>query len=357
VKDDSTCLCADLVAATHGRGFWILDDVTPLRQAAKAAAARGAYLYAPAPAVRVRFATNDPTPWPPELPAGENPPPGASVDYYLPNDAAGPVTLDVLDAAGRVVRRYSSLDTAPNPDPGRDPAAYNRLCQQRPNAPHCDVPLYWAAPAMAISTRRGMHRVWWDMHYEPIASGPGARGGDDATGVVPHRSYPDVNAPWAPPGRYAVRLTVGGTPLTQPLVLHMDPRVRTPPAALAQLATLSRETWDAARAADSLYTAVRGFVAHLDSVGGTPDLKTQAEAIAPAPSVGRRVPGPFGPSAPPAGPPTLSGVRDALVAAAMAMQGADVAPTADQVAATRRALGQFRELAARWTALRGKVPR
>ena len=92
VKDDSTCLCSDLVAGTHGRGFWILDDVTPLRQAAAIRAAESAgtaYLVKPATAVRVRFGTNDPTPWPPEMPAGENPPPGAILDYYLAADATG----------------------------------------------------------------------------------------------------------------------------------------------------------------------------------------------------------------------------------------------------------------------------
>ena len=92
VKDDSTCLCSDLVAGTHGRGFWILDNVTPLRQAAEvraAQAARSAYLFKPATAVRVRFATNDPTPWPPEVPAGENPPPGGLIDYYLAAQRVG----------------------------------------------------------------------------------------------------------------------------------------------------------------------------------------------------------------------------------------------------------------------------
>ena len=83
VKDDSTCLCSDLIAATHGRGFWILDDITPLRQHAAVQAAHALYLLKPATAVRVRGATNDPTPWPPELPAGENPPVGAIIDYYV----------------------------------------------------------------------------------------------------------------------------------------------------------------------------------------------------------------------------------------------------------------------------------
>ena len=89
VKDDASCLCSDLVVGTHGRGFWILDNITPLRQQAELAAANGPYLYKPATGIRVRFGMNDPTPWPPELPAGENPPPGAIIDYYLPAAASG----------------------------------------------------------------------------------------------------------------------------------------------------------------------------------------------------------------------------------------------------------------------------
>src|SRR5580692_9522622 len=109
VKDDASCLCSDLVAGTHGRGFWILDDVTPLRQAADAAAASSAYLFRPATGIRIRFGTNDPTPWPPELAAGENPPPGALVDYYLPSNTSE-VKLEFLDKEGNVLRAYSSKD-------------------------------------------------------------------------------------------------------------------------------------------------------------------------------------------------------------------------------------------------------
>ena len=122
-------MCSDLVAGTHGRGFWILDDVTPLRQAAEAAAATNAYLFKPATGIRIRFGTNDPTPWPPELLAGENPPPGALIDYYLPAAADGDVKLEVLNAAGKVIRTYSSTDPVRNPDPATDPVAYNKLCQ------------------------------------------------------------------------------------------------------------------------------------------------------------------------------------------------------------------------------------
>src|SRR5439155_11078590 len=128
VKDDSTCLCSDLIAGTHGRGFWILDNVTPLRQRAESEAARSAgnaYLFKPATAVRVRFATNDPTPWPPDLPAGENPLPGGIIDYALARDASAPVTLDIVDATGKLVRHYSSDDHVRNPNPALDPAAYD----------------------------------------------------------------------------------------------------------------------------------------------------------------------------------------------------------------------------------------
>ena len=161
VKDDSGCMCADLVAATHGRGFWILDDVTPLRQAADAAAAHSAYLYKPVTAVRIRFGTNDPTPWPPEMPAGENPPPGAIVDYYLGADAPGTVTLEILDASGKLVRHYTSDDVVRHPDPALDPEAYNQLCQQTPTAPDCGLPLYWPAPPMVIGTQKGMYCSSW----------------------------------------------------------------------------------------------------------------------------------------------------------------------------------------------------
>jgi photosystem II stability/assembly factor-like uncharacterized protein len=159
VKDDDSCMCSDLVAGTHGRGFWILDNVTPLRQAAEAAAASDAYLFKPATAVRIRFGTNDPTPWPPELPAGENPPNGAVIDYYLPAAAQGEVKLEFLNAQGKVIRSYSSNDPGRNPDPAVDPAAYNKVCQQNPNAPDCSLPLYWPAPHEGLKTSAGMHQA------------------------------------------------------------------------------------------------------------------------------------------------------------------------------------------------------
>ena len=155
VKDDESCLCSDLVAGTHGRGFWILDNVTPLRQAADAAAAAKAYLLKPATGIRIRFGTNDPTPWPPELPAGENPSPYALVDYYLPTSASE-VKMEFLDKQGTLLRTYSSKDRGRSPDPATDPEAYNKMCQQTPTALDCGLPLYpqAASPPIAETPRR-----------------------------------------------------------------------------------------------------------------------------------------------------------------------------------------------------------
>src|SRR3989441_1242147 len=120
VKDDSTCLCADLIAGTHGRGFWILDNLSPLRHLAKLIVPGGVFLVKPQTAIRVRFGTNEPTPWPPELPAGENSPAGAGLDYFLPADASGRVILEILDARNKAVRSYASDDSILTPDPARD---------------------------------------------------------------------------------------------------------------------------------------------------------------------------------------------------------------------------------------------
>ena len=353
LKDDSTCLCSDLVAGTHGRGFWILDNVTPLRQLAEAEAATSAYLFRPATAVRVRPGTNDPTEWPPELPHGENPPAGGLIDYYLASNASGPVTLEILDAGGTVVRSLSSDDPVLKPDPALDPEGYDRICRQDPTAPNCRVPLYWPAPQMVLSTRKGMHRFSWDLHYDPIGEEPRAGGG--ATGAVPGHTYPRVDAPWAPPGEYTVRLTVNGRQYTQPLSLRLDPRVKTPPADLERVATLSREMYDGAVAANAAYQEARELVARLAGRGteAAASLKADVEALAPEPRPNRF--GRFGRGGGAAGPPTLNGVSQALMSAAMSMQEADVAPTARQVAACDAARDQLQEVMRRWNALRTRA--
>ena len=235
VKDDSTCLCADLVAGTHGRGFWILDNVTPLRQAAeaRAAAARGARrtCSSRSTAVRVRFGTNDPTPWPPECRPARIRCRAASSTTTWPRcigagDARDPgrrrkggalTTRARTRCSTRIPRSIrrrttSSASSTPTRAGLRTSALLaGRADRARRSAPACTA----SRGICAGSSRR---------------RAAAERGGGGAGGAVPHRTYPSVAAPWAAPGAYTVRLTVDGKQYTQPLTLRLDPRVKTPAA-------------------------------------------------------------------------------------------------------------------------------
>jgi hypothetical protein len=189
------------------------------------------------------------------------------------------------------------------------------------------------------------------MRLQPIVGASVSEAGDvDAVGAVPHRSEHSVNAPWAPPGRYTVRLSVGARKLAQPLVLRLDPRVKTPALGLAQLAALTREMYAGAAAAHTAYLEARAMVAAMDSTpgGAQAALRTQVESLAPAPRPRAR--GFFRRGA--AESPTLESASNGLLAAAMAMQGADLPPTAAQVAACDRARTQAAAVMARWARLR-----
>ena len=358
VKDDSICQCSDLVVGTHGRGFWILDNVTPLRQQAAiatAAASHAAYLVKPAPALRVRFGTNEPTPFPPEVAGGENPMPGAIIDYFLGADARE-VKIEILDAKGVVVRTYSSADPQLEVHPALDRAAYDKICQANTGATFCGLPLYWPGAPVVFGAGAGMHRVAWDLRLQPVqAEDVHAAGDVNATGAVPGHATLGESSPWAPPGTYTVRLTADGKTYTQPLVVRLDPRVKIAPAALAQLNALSRSMWDGATSARAAFAEARALVAKLASASGAEAeaFKAALDSLAPAPARGGRGGRGFGGRfGAPAGPATLASVSGSLMGAAMAMQGAEAAPTATQVAACDRASRQLAEVMKRWTALK-----
>jgi hypothetical protein len=167
---------------------------------------------------------------------------------------------------------------------------------------------------------------------------------------VPHRSVHGPFAPWAAPGRYTVRLTVNGAALTQPLIVRLDPRVKASVAGLQQLATLTREMYDAAVATHGAYVQAR---ARLDAFSGA--ARAQVESLAPAPGAPPRRRGP--PRAAQAASPTLESASNAAMDAALAMDGADVTPTAAQVAACARARTQVAQVLARWNRLNGTTPR
>jgi hypothetical protein len=188
IKDD------DLIVATHGRGFWVLDDITALRQLDSTVAGADAFLFRPAEALHLPEPDEQGTPLPKDEPSAENPPAGAIIDYYIKGPSSGSVVLEILDAEGGVVRRFAS-DDRPTP---RDP---NTLAVQT----------VWAPQTDALPATPGMHRWVWDLRGTPPAGGGGGRGGRGA-------------APVARPGHYTVRFTAGGKTTTQPLIVKQDPR-------------------------------------------------------------------------------------------------------------------------------------
>ena len=223
----------DLAIATHGRGFWILDDVEPLRELASPSFDRlrmtpdrlrmtpGGTLFTPETAYRVRWNTNSDTPLPPEEPSGENPPDGAIIDYALTSPAQR-VTISIFDAGERPVRTFSSDDPLPQP------------------IPHLDKPAYWERPFSRPQTSAGMHRFVWDLRDAP----PHAMTQDLPISAVV-RDTPRVPlGPLLPPGRYMVRLEVDGKVQQQPLLVVMDPRVTMSQMALLQQYRLAQQVAD-----------------------------------------------------------------------------------------------------------------
>jgi len=356
IKDD------DVVIGTHGRSFWILDDVTPLRQLGTGAARsmqRAASvpirppsagtrrfpvpvesrLFRPQLATRIRYSQWPDTPLPPDEPAGENPPDGAIIDYVIGAGGTGgrPVTLEILDGA-TVVRRYASTDTA------------------MPPADIGNVPRYWIRPTQVLSAAPGMHRFVWDLRYPeprvlafqyPISGTPG-------------NTAREPRGPWVVPGTYAVRLTVNGKAYTQPLTVRMDPRVKTPAATLAQQFALSKGLYDdIGRTRDAL-DGVRALRLALrevrprttGSVAAAVDSLEHAAAALEA--AGGGFGGGGGGGAGGGAAATLAGTIGQLGQLYGALQEADAAPTTQLAAAVQAARRATPAVLARWTVMRAR---
>ena len=288
----------DIVIATHGRSFWVLDDVTSLRQAQTSALAEDVHFYKPQIATRTRPGSDEATPYPPEVPHGDNPPVGAIFDYYLKGDAPGPLTLEILDSKGQSVRKFSS---ATNP--------------KAPEEKTLDYPAHWVKLASPLLTSAGAHRFVWDLHYELAGATSGWR---RATGV------------WVLPGEYSAVLTVSGKSYKQPFTVKMDPRVKTPAA------DLERQFADSQRAAQALTRL------NAETAKGAAIEKQLSSITAPVDAFRQRLTAllgkadlNYGASSTPLDTDTTSlrhlmGKYRALL---YALQSADVAPTPEQEAA------------------------
>ncbi len=331
----------DLAIATHGRGFWILDDITPLRQLSEKVLADQAYLFAPELAYRIRWNTNSDTPLPPDEPAGQNPPDGAILNYYLKSASPSPVLLEVKDGSGKTVRRFSSADPVPAPDP------------------QLFIPQYWVRPPQVLSAAAGLHRFVWDMHYAPV---PGIKP-DYPIAAVYRNTAPYATSPWIVPGKYTVVLTVDGMQYTQPLTVQMDPRVKTSMADLQKQFELSNQVYQDALALQPLVEQAEAARAKLkamqDKATGAEAAKLDAASKELAAVVGgggrRRRRG--------LQPQNLTGVQAQVGQIFGALQEVDGAPTTQVAAAvpkvnqsTQQVIQEWKELQADTLAPLGVKP-
>jgi hypothetical protein len=318
---------SDLIVATHGRSFWILDDIAPLREAS-AGITNAPHLFIPAPAYRIQRDTNTDTPLPPDEPAAANPPDGAILDYFLPV-AASAVTLEVLDAQNHLVRRFASTD---KPD-----VTEEELQKQL-------IPLYWVRKARQLSTDAGMHRWVWDLHFPA----PTSTRHEYPIAAIPHDTPRFPLGPTVLPGTYSVRLTVDGKTSSAPLTIKMDPRIKTSAAGLqkkfqaeTRMATIMTESGQALLQGGSIRIQLEKLSAQANA-----STKDAIEAFGKKLTALLGAPGGF--FAPPSPEVTLGRVNGQAGTLYMQVWQADAEPTSSQTEAVAATEHDSADVLKRW---------
>jgi photosystem II stability/assembly factor-like uncharacterized protein len=323
----------DLIVATHGRSFWIFDDITPLRQLAEVKTNSDAYLFNPAPAYRVRRSTNPDTPIPPDEPAGQNPTDGATLDYFLAQPASGPITLEIVDAKGELVRRYSSED---KPEVGQA-----ELEKQL-------IPLYWVRMPRLLSASAGMHRWVWDLRYPS----PQASQYEYPISAVPHDTPRSPLGALALPGEYTARLTVNGHTFTAPLTVKIDPRVSTPPAGIEQQFAWEIRLASELTASTEAVAEAHSLLDQLHKIGNQPKgpLAESIKALEQKMEAILREPTPAAAGAAPE--PTLTRANAGVGTLYGAIGQADAAPTTAQINAVADTERDLSVVMKRWEGIK-----
>jgi hypothetical protein len=326
----------DLVAATYGRAFWILDDVTPLRQVEARMTSSGAHLFAPRTAIRVRRDENQDTPLPPEVPAGNNPPDGAILNYFLPTNSSGDIQLEIYDEDEKLVRSFSSAD-APKA-PGETPF----------------VAEYWIAHPEPPSKAAGMHRFVWNLRYaDPRAMHPQSPYNYPIAAIVGSTPLPP-QGPLVLPGKYEVRLQAGGQIFRQPLEVKKDPRVTVARHELQSSLELQLKISALLGKNSDGYQQTNELRARLAELMQRP--KEDPVAVA-ASALDAKVAALAGEPTPILDTPkttSFMAVNDALTALMALVDGADFAPSEESFAAYRRICKGENEALAVWQELKNK---
>ncbi len=328
----------DLIVATHGRSFWILDDITPLRQLNADIAKESAHLFKPQEATRVRWNRNPDTPLPPEVPAGKNPPDGAIIDYYLATAAKEPVTLEILDGHNQLVRKYTSTDK---------PLDMAKIAAENP------IPMYWVRHEQELSSVAGMHRFVWDVHY----SKPESLAHEYPISAIIHDTPRHPLGAFALPGEYVVKLTVDGKTYTQPLTVKMDPRIKTPLGDLRKQFEVQSGSVEGMNQSFGALAQVRSVRAQLKERAAKAGKGVLAAAIAALDKQAAELEGAsqaafFG--LPPSGkqPENLSTLNQHFGGILAVADSADAAPTTQATAVYKELEEALDKLVARWTKIR-----
>jgi photosystem II stability/assembly factor-like uncharacterized protein len=327
----------DLVVGTHGRSFWILDDITPLRQINEQVASAEAFLFQPQQAIRIKRSVHTDTPFPPEEPAGENPPDGAIINYYLKEKSSSPVTLEIFDSSNKLVRRFASDD---KPLPVNE----NRL----------PFPTYWIRPPRVLQNEAGMQRFVLDLQYPNPPT-------DNYTLPISaiHKDTPFVpEGPFVLPGQYTVKLTVNGQSYTRVLTIKMDPRVTTPNAGLVQQFALSMQAYQGIKQSRAMIDEVRKLQAQIkttrERAGQNADLTKEIDALDQKLNTltGASSRGPAAPT--PLAEFSLNRLGGAFQTLLGVLQDADAAPTTQAVTTAKELQQVLTNLQKRWSEIKEK---
>lgn len=309
----------DLIVATHGRSFWVLDDIGPLRQFTPSLPASEATLLKPSPAVRVQRSTGTDTPIQPDEPTGQNPPSGAVIDYFLSHPAKQPAIIEILDSSGTLVRRVSSAD----------PPLFTQAQLDREL-----IPAYWIRMTPPLATSAGMHRWIWDLHYAP----PRSMKRGFPISAVPGDTPLEPAGPPARPGDYKVRLRIGTHQWEESLVVAADPRVNLGPEGYSAQFDLARRLAGALDASTGVLLEARSLRAQLkdltERAGGSVATHMRSLGLYLAALVDPADAGA-------ASKRGLEHLNADLTTLYMMVTAADAAPTAVQATETERALEEW----------------
>ena len=313
----------DLIIATHGRSFWILDDITLLRQVALQVQTQRVTLYKPATAIRVDNDVFLGTPLPPEEPTAKNPPDGAIVDYYLPS-AAKSMALEIFDSAGKPVRRYVAGAMKVQPHP---PLA---------------IAERWLPKPVVLENTAGAHRFVWDLRWGTSGASPES----DEEG------YGAPRGPRAVPGTYQLKLAVDGSTYTQPLKVEMDPRSQATPAELNEQLRVGLEIFGDARSARKTLAEIGAVKKRLSEIEAT-TLKQHPELLNQVTALNSAIQNVQNPR--PATPGVISGLEPAstgLAAALRVVESGDRSLPAQAMELYREAKEAANTSTAEWTQLK-----